>query len=419
MSFKVPVAGSLFTVNSVSLVSTTGFTHVAGTYDAASGDQAIYVNGILERLTNVDVANSTLESQNTPFDIGGFSGTGGLFFGGLIDEVELFSRALNQNEIRSIVAAGASGKCKFSSTGNGTNVTHQLGDATITYDNVSAEGNTTYQTLATYQSGPMPFGFNGPLEVADISTGVTFSGNVRVCFNLQAAEFSVPFRQLRILHLEGNDLVNRTRTADPDNKTLCANVTSLSPFVIAQNPTLPSAASGEITGRITTAGGGGAAGAVVNLAGAQTRKTITDANGNYRFSGVETNGFYTVTPARANFRFSPSTRSFSQLAERTEAAFTAITVAETANPLDTAEYFVRQQYVDLLGREPDEGGFNYWSDQILSCGSDQPCLNARRRDVAAAFFVEAEFQRTGSFVYGLYKAGLGRQPLYRDFSFDP
>ncbi len=180
----------------------------------------------------------------------------------------------------------------------------------------------------------------------------------------------------------------------------------------------PTAANGIITGRVTTAAGVPVAGAVVNLAGSQTRKTITDANGNYRFNGVEANGFYTVTPARANFNFNPANRSFNQLSEHTEATFTASAIGETANPLDTPEYFVRQQYLDLLGREPDEGGFNYWSDQLLGCGNDVACQNARRRDVAAAFFIEAEFQRTGSYLYGLYKGALGRQPLYQEFASD-
>src|SRR5262249_11494810 len=156
---------------------------------------------------------------------------------------------------------------------------------------------------------------------------------------------------------EGNDLINRTSFSDPSTRTLCANVSSLSPFVVSQNPQLPSAARGIISGRITIMGGVGVSGAVVNLAGTQTRKTITDANGNYRFDGVEPGGFYTVTPSRANFSFSPANRSFNQLSERTEAAFTGSSGGETANPLDTPEYFVRQQYLDLPGREPDEGGF--------------------------------------------------------------
>ena len=60
-----------------------------------------------------------------------------------------------------------------------------------------------------------------------------------------------------------------------------------------------------------------------DLSGNQNRKTITDANGNYRFDNVETNGFYTVAPSSANFSFSPAERSFSQLGNSTEATFTA------------------------------------------------------------------------------------------------
>jgi hypothetical protein len=66
--------------------------------------------------------------------------------------------------------------------------------------------------------------------------------------------------------------------------------------------------------------------------------------------------------------------------------------------------------VDILGREPDEGGFNYWSDQILACGVDAACANARHRDVAAAFFIEQEFQQSGSFIYDVYQGTLGRRP---------
>src|SRR5205814_2067400 len=102
-------------------------------------------------------------------------------------------------------------------------------------------------------------------------------------------------------------------------------------------------------------------GAVVRLSGAQTRKTITDASGNYRFDNVETKGFYSLTPSRLNYLFSPSQRSFSQIGDKTEAIFGASFTGDSANPVDTPEYFVRQQYVDLLGREPEEDGFNYWS----------------------------------------------------------
>ena len=180
----------------------------------------------------------------------------------------------------------------------------------------------------------------------------------------------------------------------------------------------PTAANGSITGRITGTDGGPVSGAVVQMSGGQNRKTITDANGNYHFGNVQAGGFYTVTPSRANYTFSPATRAFSLVGGQTEAAFTGVSIGDSANPLDTAEFFVRQQYRDLLGREPDEGGFNYWSDQINQCGNDTNCVSGRRRDVAAAFFIEQEAQVTSSYIYGLYKGALGRRPVFQEYVSD-
>jgi len=180
----------------------------------------------------------------------------------------------------------------------------------------------------------------------------------------------------------------------------------------------PSASDGTISGRITSGDGQAISGAVVTLNGTQQRKTITDGDGNYRFTGVQTGGLYTVQPSRSNYLFTPANRTFSQVGGRTEATFVGAFGGDALNPLDTPEYFVRQQYVDILGREPDESGFNYWSDRILECGSSSRCVQSRRTEVAAAFFIEHEFQDTGAFIYGLYKSSLGRQPSYSEFSSD-
>jgi hypothetical protein len=179
-------------------------------------------------------------------------------------------------------------------------------------------------------------------------------------------------------------------------------------------PGTPSASDGVVSGTITTSDGAPLAGTVMNLSGTQSRKTITDANGNYHFDSVETNGFYTVTPARSNYSFSPAERSFSQLGNSTEAVFTG-TAAGDKNPLDTPEYFVRQHYLDFLGREPDEAGFNFWSDQMLECGTDAGCLERRRINVSAAYFLSIEFQQTGGLVDGLYRASYGVRPQFADF----
>jgi hypothetical protein len=178
----------------------------------------------------------------------------------------------------------------------------------------------------------------------------------------------------------------------------------------------PTAADGIVTGRIIDQSGAAVAGVVVTLSGTQNRKFITDASGNYRFDNVETNGFYTVTPSLVNYHFGPESRSFSLLANMTDAVFTATRDAViTGNAIDMPEYFVRQHYLDFLGREPDESGFNFWSDQIRSCGADMGCIERRTINVSAAYFLSIEFGKTGGFVDGLYRASYGRAPRFAEF----
>jgi hypothetical protein len=78
-----------------------------------------------------------------------------------------------------------------------------------------------------------------------------------------------------------------------------------------------------------------------------------------------------------------------------------------ANPIDMAGFFVRQHYVDFLNREPDAGGLAFWTNEITSCGSDAQCIEVKRINVSAAFFLSIEFQETGYLVYRIYKSGLG------------
>jgi hypothetical protein len=173
----------------------------------------------------------------------------------------------------------------------------------------------------------------------------------------------------------------------------------------------PTAANGNIGGTITDANGAPVGGVTINLSGTESREAITDSNGRYSFDNVETNGFYTITPSRVNYSFSPQDRTFSLLGGHTDASFTAsANSASSLNPLDSADYFVRQQYVDFLGREPDESGFAFWSREINSCGSDQGCVERKRINVSAAFFLSIEFQQTGFEVYRMYKAAYGNLP---------
>ncbi len=181
----------------------------------------------------------------------------------------------------------------------------------------------------------------------------------------------------------------------------------------------PTAAPATISGTVTTPDGAPLAGVTMRLSGARLATAIADSNGNYRFDNVDTDNFYTVTPSLANYHFSPGNRSFSLLADKGDAVFTAVPEAVVSvNAIDTNEYFVRQQYLDFLGREPDQNGFEYWNNELNRCNGDADCLHQRRIDVSAAFFDSPEFQETGSFVYRLYRGALGRQLRFGEFSAD-
>ncbi len=178
----------------------------------------------------------------------------------------------------------------------------------------------------------------------------------------------------------------------------------------------PTATGSTVSGQIVDNDGNPVEGAVVRLSGTQNRKTITDTRGNYSFADVETNGFYTVTPSRVNYNFAPATRGFSALGAQTEASFAGAYNGNHLNPLDTTEYFVRQQYLDFLGREPEEKGFNDWTDTINNCASGDASCD--RVHVSEMFFRSEEFQQRGYFVYRFYSAALGRKPDYAEFTPD-
>lgn len=95
-----------------------------------------------------------------------------------------------------------------------------------------------------------------------------------------------------------------------------------------------------------------------------------------------------------------------------------VLVNATPGKPDDTSYFVHQHYLDFLSREPDDRGFDYWTNEIDRCANDPVCMRKKRVDISAAFFIETEFQQSGYFVYRLYKAALGRRPTYAEFALD-
>ncbi|HVG38109.1 MAG TPA: PQQ-dependent sugar dehydrogenase, partial [Pyrinomonadaceae bacterium] len=144
----------------------------------------------------------------------------------------------------------------------------------------------------------------------------------------------------------------------------------------------------------------------INFAAGETRKTISVPIVDDGF--VEGPEIFTVklTPGAGVDVNSPATAT--------------ITVADNdavplvINPVQDPAYFVRQNYLDFLGREPDGPGLEFWKNEIMGCNGNAACIDRQRVNTSGAFFLSTEFQSTGYFVYRLYKGALGRRPTYAE-----
>ena len=85
----------------------------------------------------------------------------------------------------------------------------------------------------------------------------------------------------------------------------------------------------------------------------------------------------------------------------------AVQNTPAAHPIDGPDFFVRRHYLDFLSREPDPAGQAFWTNQITQCGLDAGCIEVKRINVSAAFFLSIEFQHTGYLVYRIYKSAYG------------
>ncbi|MGH9900732.1 MAG: Calx-beta domain-containing protein, partial [Pyrinomonadaceae bacterium] len=92
--------------------------------------------------------------------------------------------------------------------------------------------------------------------------------------------------------------------------------------------------------------------------------------------------------------------------------------ATGTSPIYDASFFVRQQYLDFLAREPDQASFQSYVGTISGCpgggfGLGNPTCD--RVHVSKTFFQSQEFQTRGYFAYRFYEVALGRRPSYAEF----
>ena len=104
---------------------------------------------------------------------------------------------------------------------------------------------------------------------------------------------------------------------------------------------------------------------------------------------------------------------------------TTITIVDNTdvpahNPfVNSNAFFVRQQYLDFLFREPDTAGFNDWMNVLTNCAPNQGGLGSNpacdRVHVSSGFFRSTEFGERGYWAYRFYHGPLGRRPTFTEF----
>ena len=101
--------------------------------------------------------------------------------------------------------------------------------------------------------------------------------------------------------------------------------------------------------------------------------------------------------------------------------FTVSSTAPPPNIIDGAREFVRWQYKDFLRREPDLPGWAHWEGEITQCTNpafrlpgetEEKCVDRKRDNTSAAFFLSPEFSNVGYFVLRVYRGSLGRMPHF-------
>jgi hypothetical protein len=108
LDFAIWIGGTIHQALTPANVLTNGtWQHVAATYDGTI--MTVFVNGVVQASTP---ASGAIDATTDPLVIGRNLIIPEFDWDGLIDEVELFNRALSQPEIQAIVDARSFGKCK-------------------------------------------------------------------------------------------------------------------------------------------------------------------------------------------------------------------------------------------------------------------------------------------------------------------
>jgi hypothetical protein len=146
------------------------------------------------------------------------------------------------------------------------------------------------------------------------------------------------------------------------------------------------------------------------------RRDYITAIGRLRFAPGEASKSFVVLISDDSYvegleTFNVTLRNPSGVSLGTPAIATATITGNANDPatnvIDNARSYVGQHYQDFLNRQPDASGWDFWTNVITSCGTNQSCIEIKRINVSAAYFLSIEFQETGYLVERTYKTAYG------------
>lgn len=301
--------------------SDTEWHHYAVTAKHGQTSAEFYIDGTFVATDYNDGSPTiSLVTSNAPLHIGAQPNAPSYFGQLLLDELTIYNRKLAADEVGSQFRAGIAGKLKTAITPAGLflqadrrrnsnrplSVITGVGDSTVTFPSVTAQGATQQTSLDPLTLPSIPAGYALTGLSYDVATSAAIVGSPVVCFNVPA--LSAQFSGLRVLHLEYGQWIDRTNLTSVSPNLCTTALGSLSPFAIAQ--LIPTAANVSVGGRVTS-GKTAIAGVTVTMTDASgiVRSARTNSFGYYRFHGVPSGETYIFEVSAGKYSFINGTRA--------------------------------------------------------------------------------------------------------------
>jgi hypothetical protein len=226
-------SGQLAFLESVTVIKTNVWYFVVGV--RGSNFLQLYVNGKLEAQTNVHFAQ---DYGNLPL----YFGTSGQSyydckFGGLLDEVSLYNRALTSDEIAAIYAASSAGKCRSlasSSTSLSLSTNLAVYGASVTF------------TSTVTGSGPAPTGTVAFMDGASTLGTGSLNGSSVATFSTNKLSVTASPHSTKAVY--GGDVNYTGSTSGPVSLTITA--ATVTPGVTVSNKTYDGTITATISNRV-------------------------------------------------------------------------------------------------------------------------------------------------------------------------